>query len=77
MPATLRGAWQPLFATQCFVARQLGAKAVYTIQPGDTLASIARLFNAGASPWPVIAETNGHVIAHPDEIQPGMVLVVP
>lgn len=77
MPETLRSAWKLLFATQCNIARESGAKAVYTVQPGDTLASIARLFNAGASPWPIIAEANGYVITHPDEIQSGMVLVVP
>jgi LysM repeat protein len=46
--------------------------AAYIVQPGDTLAAIARSFGLS---WPEIAAANG--ITWPYSIRPGQVLILP
>jgi LysM repeat protein/uncharacterized protein YvpB len=46
--------------------------ATYIVQPGDTLAAIARIFGLS---WPDIAASNG--ITWPYTIRPGQVLILP
>ena len=51
--------------------------AQYTVQPGDTLSSIAEQFYGDASRFPVLFEANRNQILDPDLIFPGQVLRVP
>jgi nucleoid-associated protein YgaU len=62
---------------QSEVARLTGARGIYTVQPADSLSSIAVFFYRNADRWPAILEANAHLIYNPDLIFPGMVLIVP
>jgi nucleoid-associated protein YgaU len=68
----------PVFFGPAIVARYR-SYFLYTVQPGDTLSSIA----AAQAPlytgtgWQPIFEANRHIIADPDLIHPGMVLRLP
>lgn len=55
---------------------------LYTVQPGDTLSSIAASEAAGGlyvtdESWQPIHRANAHIITDPDIIRPGMVLRIP
>jgi LysM repeat protein len=49
----------------------------YTVQPGDTLSSIAQRFYGNSADWPSLYQANRSVIQNPNLIQPGEVLDVP
>ena len=49
----------------------------YTVQPGDTLASIARKFYKSSARWPRIMEANSKTISKPADLKPGQTLVIP
>jgi LysM repeat protein len=49
----------------------------YTVQPGDTLSSIAQRFYGQPADWPWLYQANKSVIQNPDMIYPGEVLNVP
>ncbi len=69
---------QALEQAQNEVARLTGARGIYTVQPADSLSSIARFFYRNGNRWPDIANANSFLISdNPDLIYPGMVLVVP
>ena len=48
-----------------------------TVQPGDTLSSLAKKWYSDGSQWPRIFEANRHQITNPNVIFPGQVLRVP
>ncbi len=62
---------------QSEVARLTGARGIYTVQPADSLSSIAEFFYRDGHRWPAIFQANAHLISDPDLIFPGMVLIVP
>lgn len=49
----------------------------YTVQQGDTLATIAERLYGDASCWPLLQEANRDRVSHPDRIYAGQVLMVP
>ncbi len=49
----------------------------YTVQPGDTLSSIAQRFYGNPADWQWLYQVNGSVIQNPNVIYPGEVLSVP
>jgi tetratricopeptide (TPR) repeat protein len=49
----------------------------YTVQPGDTLASIARKFYKSSARWPRIMEANSKTLSKPADLKPGQTLVIP
>jgi tetratricopeptide (TPR) repeat protein len=49
----------------------------YTVQSGDTLASIARKFYHHSAGWHRILEANSDTISKPGDLKPGQVLVIP
>ena len=49
----------------------------YRVQPGDTLASIARKFYKSSARWPKILEANSAIISKPADLKPGQNLVIP
>jgi nucleoid-associated protein YgaU len=62
------------------MAGQIQAGTNYTVQPGDTLSSIAqRAYNDGSqASWMVIYSANQQVIGgNPNQIRPGQVLTIP
>ena len=63
-------------------ARRMGQTYTYTVQPGDTLATVAKIFYARPERWPEIYEANaakipGPAEAHPQPLEPGTELVIP
>ena len=76
--AQLQTIRQSLENAQNEVARLTGARGIYTVQPADSLSSIASFFYRNGNRWPDIANANRFLISdNPDLIYPGMVLVVP
>jgi nucleoid-associated protein YgaU len=66
-----------LYRDQLAVARAAGARTVYRVAPGDTLAIVgARVYRDG-SRWREIYEANRHVLSDPDRLMTGMTLVIP
>jgi LysM repeat protein len=57
--------------------RKASAAHRYTVQPGDTLASIARKFYKSSARWSTILEANSDVISKPADLKPGQILVIP
>ncbi len=49
----------------------------YTVEPGDMLSGIAKQFYGKHTAWTVIFEANRHTIDAPEDIRPGMKLVIP
>jgi nucleoid-associated protein YgaU len=49
----------------------------YTVQPGDTLSSIAKQVYGASSLWRIIFEANRNILSDPGRIRPGQVLIIP
>jgi nucleoid-associated protein YgaU len=49
----------------------------YVVQPGDTLSSVAAAHLGSTSRYLELFEANREILASPDDLQPGMVLVIP
>ena len=49
----------------------------YTVEPGDTLASISRKFYKGAGRWKDIQDANFNTLEGTARLKPGMVLMIP
>ncbi|HEY5894675.1 MAG TPA: LysM peptidoglycan-binding domain-containing protein [Chthoniobacterales bacterium] len=56
--------------------RKLGGKT-YVVQPGDTLAKIARKVYKSEARWSDIEDANRNNIENPKNLQPGQVLIIP
>jgi LysM repeat protein len=55
---------------------QKGSRS-YVVQPGDTLASIARKFYKSSSAWKKIRDSEGKRITDPSKLQPGETVIIP
>jgi Tfp pilus assembly protein FimV len=53
------------------------ATRTYTVQPGDTLSSIAQRFYGNPADWESLFHENENVVKNPNSIYPGEVLKVP
>ena len=73
----LAGIRAELETAQGEVARLSGARGIYTVQPGDSLSSIASFFYRDGNRWTDILAANDHLIDDPDLIFSGMVLIIP
>ncbi|HXA10293.1 MAG TPA: LysM peptidoglycan-binding domain-containing protein [Chthoniobacterales bacterium] len=49
----------------------------YTVQRGDTLASIARKFYKSSARWHRILEANSDTLSKPGDLKPGQTLLIP
>jgi tetratricopeptide (TPR) repeat protein len=58
-------------------AKTSGKGRRYTVESGDTLASIARRFYNSSAGWHKILEANSDVISKPADLKPGQELVIP
>jgi LysM repeat protein len=56
---------------------QSASQTTYTVQPGDTLSSIAKRFYGNTADWQWIYDANKSVIRNPDLIYVGQVLILP
>lgn len=53
------------------------AQREYVVQPGDTLSNLAALYLGNHGRYLELFDANREVLATPDDLQPGMVLVIP
>jgi LysM repeat protein len=53
------------------------ASRTYTVEPGDTLASIAQRFYGTDNDWTVLYQANKAKVANPNQIYPGELLLIP
>ncbi len=58
-------------------AKSNGSARSYTVQRGDTLASISRKFYKTSSRWGRILEANPEILAKPGDLKPGQTLAIP
>ena len=61
---------------QRLVTRVTGG-TLYEIQPGQTLGDVALRFYGDANRWPTIFEANQYILDNPDQVHPGLTLVLP
>ena len=54
-----------------------GKERSYTVQPGDTLASISRKFYKSSVSWQRILDANSDLLTKPSDLKPGQMLVIP
>jgi nucleoid-associated protein YgaU len=54
-----------------------GKERSYTVQPGDTLASISRKFYKSSVRWQRILDANSDILSKPGDLKPGQMLVIP
>lgn len=57
-------------------AKEVG-KRHYTVQRGDTLASISRKFYKSSARWQRILDANADILSKPADLKPGQTLVIP
>lgn len=53
------------------------ARIEYVVRRGDTLGAIARTYYNSSARWPLILDANRDKIGKPEDIRPGMTLVIP
>lgn len=58
-------------------SRPGAAPVIYVVRPGDSLSSISAQVYGDASAWPRIFAANRDVLPAPDQLAPGMSLVIP
>ena len=58
-------------------AARSGKERSYTVQPGDTLASISRKFYKSSVRWQGILDANSDILSKPSDLKPGQMLVIP
>lgn len=54
-----------------------GRARSYTVQRGDTLASISRKFYKSSGRWQRILDANSDILSKPSDLKPGQMLVIP
>ena len=57
--------------------KETGKSRRYTVQRGDTLASISRRFYKSSARWQRILDANADIISKPADLKPGQMLVIP
>jgi len=62
---------------EALVRRAQAATRTYTVEPGDTLSSIAQRFYGNSADWGWLFHENENVVSNPNVIFPGEVLKIP
>jgi tetratricopeptide (TPR) repeat protein len=57
--------------------KRTGNERSYTVQPGDTLASISRRFYKSSVRWQRILDANSDILSKPADLKPGQTLIIP
>ncbi len=57
--------------------KRTGKERSYTVQRGDTLASISRKFYKSSARWQRILNANSDQLTKPGDLKPGQILVIP
>jgi nucleoid-associated protein YgaU len=53
------------------------ARIEYIVRSGDTLGGIARTYYNSAAKWRIILDANRDILSRPEQLRPGMKLVIP
>ncbi len=62
---------------QLLIASATGAGGLYQLQLEDTLTKVARRFYGDGNRWFAVYQANNHVLENPDEVIPGLMLILP
>jgi nucleoid-associated protein YgaU len=73
----ISAAEKALHQRQFTLARVLDAQSVYRVRPSDSLALISTRCYGESSQWRALFVANRHVLENPDQLTPGVTLVVP
>lgn len=73
----VRSAENALHHSQFLLARADNARTVYRVRPGDSLRQVSLLFYGTGERWTELFEANRHVLQAPEQLLPGLTLVVP
>ncbi|WP_295541678.1 LysM peptidoglycan-binding domain-containing protein [uncultured Thiohalocapsa sp.] len=73
----VRSAENALHRSQFLLARADNARTVYRVRPGDSLRQVSLLFYGTGERWTELFEANRHVLQAPEQLLPGLTLVVP
>ncbi|WP_200376483.1 LysM peptidoglycan-binding domain-containing protein [Thiocystis violacea] len=74
---SLREAEAQLHRSQFRLASVLAARSLYRVRANDSLALISNRFYGSSAQWRNIFEANRHLLDDPDQLAPGMTLVIP
>jgi chromosome segregation ATPase len=66
-----------LHQRQLALARVLDAQGAYRVRPNDSLALISSRCYGDSSEWRALFQANRHVLEDPNQLMPGVTLVVP
>jgi nucleoid-associated protein YgaU len=77
MMETIQRAEAELHRTQFKLASVMAAKSLYGVRANDTLASISNRFYGNSAQWRILFDANRHVLEDPDQLAPGMTLIIP
>jgi nucleoid-associated protein YgaU len=75
--AALESTQSALQRGQIELALLTGARGVYTVQEGDSLTRISRFFYRDPGRWQAIFRANEILLSRPEQIAPGIVLLIP
>lgn len=75
--AALQSAELKLHRRQMTLARAAEVKGIYRIRPNDTLVLISSRCYGDSSRWQSLFEANSHVLDDPDQLIPGVTLIIP
>jgi nucleoid-associated protein YgaU len=75
--AALQSAELKLHRRQMTLARAAEVKGIYRIRPNDTLVLISSRCYGDSSRWQSLFEANRHVLDDPDQLIPGVTLIIP
>lgn len=73
----IRDAENKLHHSQFLLARAEQARTVYRLRPTDSLPGISMLFYGDPERWPQVLDANRHILADPQQLPPGVTLVIP
>lgn len=66
-----------LHRRQFMLAGVTDARSLYRVRPNDSLALISNRFYGSNGRWRAIFEANRHLLEDPDQLTPGMTLIIP
>lgn len=73
----IRDAENKLHHSQFLLARAEQARTVYRLRPADSLPGVSMLFYGDPERWPQVLDANRHILADPQQLPPGVTLVIP
>ena len=73
----IQNAEAELQRAQFKLASVMAAKCLYRVRANDTLASISHRFHGSGGQWQALFEANRHLLDNPNQLTPGITLIIP